>query len=190
MQTSVRNLKEMRPVAYQLIQGQKVEVACKYVLRKSVLSYSFPKGFDPAYPLVIDPTLIFSTYTGSFSDNWGFTATYDTTGNAYAGGIQWGDPVGLGYPTTAGAFDRTFNGGQSDVTIAKISPNGANLIYSTFLGGTNFDQPHSLIVGANDELIVMGRTASLNFPTQNGADNTPMEVMIYLSVAFLLMEAC
>ena len=172
LETSVRTIREMAPVAYQLIHGQRVEVACKFVLRKSVLKYAFPKGYDPAYPLVIDPTLIFSTYTGSFSDNWGFTATYDTTGNAYAGGIQWGANIGSGYPTTVGAFDRTFNGGQSDVTIAKLSPNGNNLIYSTFLGGTNYDQPHSLIVGANNELIVMGRTSSINFPTQNGADNT------------------
>ena len=39
--------------------------------------------------LVIDPVLVFSSYSGSTSDNWGFTATYDNLGHAYGGGAQF-----------------------------------------------------------------------------------------------------
>lgn len=172
LETDVRILTELPPVAYQLINGSKKEVPVQFKLKKKILSFDLPQGYDPNYPLVIDPTLIFSTYTGSFSDNWGFTATYDTAGNAYGGGIQFGSVVGAGYPTTTGAYDRTFNGGTSDVTIAKFNPTGTTLIYSTFLGGINDDQPHSLISDLDGQLVIMGRTNSNNFPTQNGADNT------------------
>lgn len=172
METHVRTLTELPPIAYQIKGGKKIEVAVSFKLKKRVLSFDFPNGYDAAYPLVIDPTLIFSTYTGSFSDNWGFTATYDTTGNAYGGGIQFGSSSGAGYPTTTGAYDRTFNGGDSDVTIAKMNPTGTALIYSTFLGGALADQPHSLVSDLDGQLIVMGRTNSANFPVQNGVDLT------------------
>ncbi|MEM6802352.1 MAG: PKD domain-containing protein, partial [Bacteroidota bacterium] len=135
-------------------------------------SFEFPTGYNSSLPLTIDPTLIFSTYTGSFSDNWGFTATYDSAGNAYGGGIQFGASAGSGYPTTTGAYDRTFNGGTSDVTIIKYNPTGTQALYSTFLGGRDDDQPHSLIADDDGQLVIMGRTNSANFPTQNGADNT------------------
>ena len=170
--TAVRELREQPPIAYQVIDGKKEIIPCEYKLEKNVLRYHFPDGYDPQYPLVIDPTLIFSSYTGSESDNWGFTATYDTAGHAYGGGIQYGPTTGSGYRTTVGAYDRTFNGGQTDVTIAKFSPNGNQILYSTFIGGNDEDQPHSMIVNSQNQLIVMGRTNSLNFPTPNGYDNT------------------
>lgn len=86
-QTSVTHIYETAPYAYQVIDGQKRQVACEFVLRKDEVSFSFPNGYDRNYPLVIDPTLIFSSYTGSTTDNWGYTATYDQDGNLYAGGI-------------------------------------------------------------------------------------------------------
>jgi len=181
IRTSVREVKEMPPVAYQIVAGRKQPVACEFVLKGDLLTYGFPDGYDPSYPLVIDP-LVFSTYTGSVSDNWGFTATYDEDGNAYAGGIQRDATVGTGYPVTIGAFQNIFMGGTSDVTISKFSPDGSTLIYSTYLGGppgTNTfvsyeDQPHSMVVSPEGELVVLGRTNSPNFPTTaNAYDPTP-----------------
>ncbi|MEZ4775048.1 MAG: PKD domain-containing protein [Bacteroidia bacterium] len=173
IETSLRSTTEFPPVAYQNINGKKRQVACEFRLKGTQLSYHFPNGYDPEYELVIDPTLIFSTYTGSHADNWGFTATYDDLGNAYAGGFVWSNAFNSGYPTTTGAFQTTFQGGDSDVTLSKFSPDGSNLMFSTYLGGNASEQPHSLVTDNLGDLYVYGRTNSLDFPTTQGAfDNT------------------
>src|SRR5690606_21696571 len=120
-------------------------------------------------PLIIDPTLIFSTYSGSFADNFGFTATYDSKGYLYSGG----NVFALGYPTTVGAFQVSYGGGNIDVAITKYDVTGTNLIYSTYLGGNGSEIPHSLVVNNYDELFVFGTTGSANFPVSaNAYDQT------------------
>ena len=127
---------------------------------------------------VIDPELIFSTYSGSTVDNFGFTASYDDEGNLYSGGIATSPTKFLNgvYPATPGAFDVTFNGGEPntfacDIAISKYSSNGQNLIYATYLGGGANDYPHSLIVDEDNQLIVFGTSSSSDYPTTaNSAD--------------------
>lgn len=174
IETSVRQLTEMPPVVYQTYETQRKQVSAKFVLDGNILTYALPEGYDKGRELVIDPTLIFSTHTGSLSDNWGFTATYDNSGNAYAGGIEFSGPNNGLYPLTNGAIQAVFRGGQSDVTISKFNATGTALIYSTYLGGGTpsaggTDQPHSLVVNNNDELYVFGRTNSNDFPTTPNA---------------------
>ena len=166
IKTSVSEIKESKPYAYQVINGQRVEVQCNYELFGNTVKYKMGK-YDPSATLVIDPTLIFSTFTGSQSDNWGYTATYDKHGNAYGGGIVFGP----NYPTTVGAFQRSFSGGVNtgenggfDINITKFNQNGSARVYSTFLGGSGNEQPHSLIVDNDDNLIVAGRTNSVTYP--------------------------
>jgi len=175
--TSVGENTELAPYAYQYVDNIKKEVLCKYKLNKeNQLSFDFPKGYNKNVPLVIDPVLVFSTLTGSAADNWGFTATYDTLGNFYSGGIAGA----IGYPTTAGAFQTTFGGGGvsggafgCDAVISKFNAAGNLLIYSTYIGGSDNDQPHSIVVDNNGNLAVAGRTYSTNFPTSLGCyDNT------------------
>ena len=69
--------------------------------------------------MVIDPTVVFSTYSGSTADNWGYTATYDSHGNLYGGGIAFD----IGYPVTLGAYQMDF-AGQIDVSISKFDATG------------------------------------------------------------------
>ena len=73
--TSVSSMREKKPVAYQIIDGKRVFVPCMYSLKNGRVQFSFPNGYDACYELVIDPLLIFSTYSGSTADNWGSTAT-------------------------------------------------------------------------------------------------------------------
>src|SRR5690606_34948821 len=68
--TAVNEIVEQRPVAYQLIGNKKININCQYVLKKNILSFQLG-NYDKNYPLIIDPALIFSTYSGSFQDNWG-----------------------------------------------------------------------------------------------------------------------
>lgn len=163
-------VRELAPVAFQ--QGK--EIPCAFRLKQNIVSFDLPNNYDPTQPLLIDPTMIFSTYTGSTQDNWGFTATYDAAGNAYAGGIIWNGVQGAGgYPTTPGAFQTNYQGGERDVVLTKFDATGNSLIYSTYLGGLQQDQPQSMVVNAADELIVFGVTSSPNFPaTANAYDNT------------------
>lgn len=157
-------VKELRPIAYQIIGGVKVVVDCKFEINNNVVSFKFPKGYLQTERLIIDPTWEFSTLTGSTADNWGFTATYDGNGNFYGGGIAFG----AGYPTTGGAYDVTF-GGNVDAVITKFNPTGTALVYSTYIGGSDADQPHSLVTDADSNLIILGVTASNDFPTTTGA---------------------
>ena len=165
LELSVGRVYEHAPVAYQMIKGNKKKVSCSYILDGSILRFDFPKGYDPSYDLIIDPELIFSTYTGSTADNWGFTATYDEDGNLYGGGIVFN----FGYPTTTGAYMETFNGGGRDIGITKYSSDGSAQIYSTYLGGAGNESPHSLMVDNGGYLVVLGSTDSDDFPTTSSA---------------------
>lgn len=173
--TSFDTIIEQSPYAYQMIDGKQQKVACKYQLENNLLSFNFPNNYNPSIPLIIDPVVIFSTYSGSTADNFGYCATYDSRGNAYAGGSAFGN----GYPITLGAYQVSWAGGSgagsligTDIAITKYSSNGRTRIYSTYLGGNSDEQPHSLIVNSNDELFILGTTSSPNFPHTNSAYDT------------------
>lgn len=173
IKTSVGNVIEMAPYSYQVINGEKKTVPAQYEVKDNEVRFVFPKGYNKQYDLIIDPVMVFASLSGSTADNWGFTATYDPQGNLYAGGIA----NGLGYPTTSGAYRAFFSGGSSalmpcDITISKFNSTGSSLIYSTYIGGTSDDYPHSLIVDNNNNLIIAGKTLSQDYPVTNGAFQT------------------
>ena len=155
---------EQTPYAYQMIQGEAVAVVCQFKLEDNVVSFEFPYGYDPTHALVIDPVLVFSTYTGSVADNWGFTACFDDTGNAYSGGIVFD----VGFPTTIGAFQEDFSG-AIDMGIISYDSVGSTLRYATYIGGLESDVPQSLLVGPDSSLYILGITGSNDFPTSAGA---------------------
>lgn len=180
LKTSFGEIKESIPYSYQFIEGEKKEVKCNFKLVDNKVQFEVGKGYNKEYDLYIDPVLVFCTFTGSTADNWGYTATYDSVGNFYAGGIVGypanGSFIG-NYPTTVGAFQTTFGGGgpsgmgnlfRYDASISKFNAVGNALLFSTYLGGLDNDQPHSLVVDNNDNLVVAGRTYSTNFPTTPG----------------------
>jgi gliding motility-associated-like protein len=178
IQTSVGTVQELEPNAYEVTAAGRTEVACKYTLLSGNKIGFKVDDYSPDATLVIDPTLFFCSFTGSTSDNWGYSATYDNNGCLYMGGIVLdetnfqGGTGGGGYPASPGAFQTTFQGGeqntdgyyQYDVGIMKLSTNGADRVYATYLGGSGNEQPHSMIVDNSGDLIVMGRTSSTNFP--------------------------
>lgn len=166
--TSLGRLVERIPLAYQDVDGERRSVACTYTLKDGVVGVK-PGKYDPTLPLVIDPTLSFSTFSGSVSNNFGYTATFDNAGFLYAGSTAFGNE----YPTTMGAYATTWAGGTTDIAITKYDTTGTFLIWSTYLGGSAAEMPHSLIVDGNDQLHVLGTTASANFPITVGAyDNS------------------
>ncbi|HET6243127.1 MAG: gliding motility-associated C-terminal domain-containing protein [Bacteroidetes bacterium] len=169
IKTSVNEFTEQKPYAYQVFNGILKEVPCKYVLNEKQISYFFPLGYDITKELIIDPVLLFSTHSGSYSNNFGYTATFDSKGFLYAASTAFGNL----YPVTPGAYDISFNSGNVDIAITKYDTSGTAIIYSTYLGGNGDELPHSLVVNSNQELFIYGTTGSANFPVTSGAyDNT------------------
>ncbi len=166
--TSVGDVKELYPYSFQVEKTGRTSIDCKYVVKDNVVKFKV-KNYSPAATIIIDPTLIFASFTGSSTDNWGYTATPGPDGSFFAGGISFG----TGYPTTTGAYDESYNGGSQedsngpyDIAIIKLSPDGVKRIYATYLGGaTGNEQPHSMIVDGQGNLVVAGRTTSTDYPT-------------------------
>ncbi len=158
--TSVGENKELYPYTYQVINNQRKELDASYVVDGDVVKFKV-KGYSPQSTLVIDPTEIFFSYTGSTADNWGFTATYGPDGSFFSGGIVFSS----GYPVSIGAYDEIYNDGEFDIAIMKLSPNGSNRIYATYIGGNGSEQPHSLYADPQGNLVIAGRTNSSDYPT-------------------------
>ena len=161
--TTVRSIRERRPYVFQLVDGEEREVASRWFFDGDTLRLALG-AYDKTLPLVVDPLLIFSTYTGSTADNWGTTAAYDSYKNAYTAGLVFA----IGYPTSLGAYQQTPGGGV-DIGIFKFDTLGQQRLYATYLGGSGSDMPHSLFVNHFDQLLIMGTTGSSNFPTTSGA---------------------
>lgn len=152
---------EKAPLAFYEGSSLKSKINCQYQLKNDELTFVFPEGFISTETLIIDPELIFSTFSGSVSDNFGYTACFDNAGNLYSGGIVFGSI----FPSTGGQG----YGGGSDMAILKYSPDGRNLLFGTFIGGTSGDTPHSMVVNSRNELLIMGTTGSSNYPTSLSA---------------------
>ncbi len=167
--TDVNHIIEDEPIVYQVVDGKRKIIAARYVLDGNKLSYEMMEDYDHSIPLIIDPTLIFSSYSGSFSNNFGYSATFDAQGFLYSGSSAFGNQ----YPTTLGAYSTSFAGGIVDIALSKFDTTGTFLLYSTYIGGNSDELPHSLIVNSLGELLVFGTTSSTNYPTTPGCyDNT------------------
>ncbi|WP_118972837.1 DUF7948 domain-containing protein [Taibaiella koreensis] len=174
IRTSVNEITEQAPYTYQMIDGRQQEVKSRYKVAGNKVSFEFPEGYDKSQPLVIDPVLVFATFSGGGSATpfasgyYAYSSTYDAQGNMYASSGAYH----LGWPTTAGAFQVTF-GGARDVTVNKYNATGSTLIYSTYYGGAGVDFPHAMRVNNANELVVIGSTNSADLPVTIGCyDNS------------------
>lgn len=166
---SLGSIVQSAPKAWVYKNGIETPLPVRFIQKEALFGFyleNYPRDFDSIY---LDPSLTFSTFTGSSADNWGFTATPDAAGNLYGAGIVFG----YGYPTTPGSYDITFNNGVGsmpfDCAITKFNPSGTNLLYSIYFGGSGNETPHSIVAGPTGELYVYGVTCSSNFPITNGA---------------------
>jgi hypothetical protein len=181
VKTSVDDVKELAPYCYTATSTGNTPLSCRFNLSGHTVTFKFAGPVPTGTPLVIDPTLIFCSFSGSTVDNWGYTATYDAAGNFYSGGIVFG----VGFKVTNGAFQTIWAGGNNgtgegqgqtdvngfDMGIMKFNSTGSAVMYATYIGGSRGnEQPHSLVADAAGNLIIAGRTTSSDYPTK--APNT------------------
>ena len=232
---------EQAPAAWQQSAGRRLPVAARYaVAADGSIGFALPNGYDCTRPLVIDPTLTYSTYLGGGGEDVGYDIAVDASGAAYVTGYTLsidfptkgafdpgcgtdgncdgfaftdafvakmnpslsgaaslvfstyvggsGNDYGLriavdgagasyvtglaraSFPTTANAFQQTYGGAPgADAFLIKLSADGSQLLYSTYLGGSDGDGAWGIALDAASNVYITGRTFSVNFPTTVGA---------------------
>jgi hypothetical protein len=123
-------------------------------------------GALDAYVARIDvdgSSLIYSTYLGGVANDEVLAMQVDQFGSLYF----VGDTASANFPTTPGAFQTTFGGGINDAFVARLSPDGATLLYSTYLGGSSSDLGKGIVVDEQGRARVIGHTQSSDFPLLN-----------------------
>ena len=196
VRTPAGDLDWEKPIAYQLKDGKRSEVAVAYVLGKDTLgrgddTLTFELGpYDHTHPLTIDPTLAYAAVIGP--TEFGQYVAADSSGSAYTLSYT----ISPEYQTTPGSYMPTGyftwqppttigNTNHPLLAITKFSPDGSTLVYSTYLGGSEFvcsnpdaEPPNGnfadgITVDASGNAIVTGRTDDTNFPvTPNAIQST------------------
>jgi hypothetical protein len=129
-----------------------------------------PGGGQEGFITKIDPDdgLVYSTFMGGRGNDAIYDLALDAGNNVYLTGRTYSPD----FPTTAGAFDRGYRGGE-DVFVTKLAADGESLVYSTFLGGGMADAAndagYGIGVGLDGQAFVTGYTYSPDFPTTPGA---------------------
>ena len=151
------------PRIYQVRDGQDIDVSGGYRLKKNELAFNVG-SYDKKLPLIIDPVLSYSTYVAGSSSDAAAGIALDSAGNAYITGYTFSTdfPTANAYQA---ACDNCGNG--PDVFVTKLNATGTALVYSTFLGGSAYDQGNSIAIDALGDAIVGGVTSSPDFPVKN-----------------------
>jgi hypothetical protein len=165
LRTAAGELRQHKPAVYQEVADARYVVPGSYALRGRYEAGFEIGPYDPSQPLIIDPVLSYSTYLGGVGGDLGYGIAVDAAGNAYV----TGSTESSNFPTTTGAHRTNFQGGVADAFVAKLNPTGTALLYSTFLGGSGYDEGYGIAVDAAGNAYVTGYTDSTNFPTTTGA---------------------
>jgi Putative Ig domain len=168
-----RELRITAPVAYQRIDGGKIPVEARWVVRDGSTAAIEVGRYDASRVLVVDPTLVYSTFLQSEVHEYMEAVDVDAKGQAYV----LGHTVSPDFPITDGAYDEENEdrGGGSyaeDVFVTKFTAQGSSLVYSTYLGGISRDWAEDLAVDSSERAHVLVRTWSNNYPTTSGAYET------------------
>ncbi|MBM4136326.1 MAG: hypothetical protein FJ241_05765, partial [Nitrospira sp.] len=181
VKTELGTVKFTKPIAYQEIDGKRVEVVVSYLIPQSEISntqfeYGFKVGnYDRTKELVIDPLLASTFLGGSNYESGVFVSPLSQISMAIDKGRNIylvGNTYSSDFPTTTGVHDTSFNSGYSDAIISKLNSNLTTLLASTFIGGSGWDDAESIAVDISGNVYVTGYTGSLDFPTTPGAYDT------------------
>ncbi|MGI8549325.1 MAG: SBBP repeat-containing protein, partial [Dehalococcoidia bacterium] len=166
-------LRQGKPTIYQEIHGERRTVDGGYRLQDGTVQFAL-ESYDTSLPLVIDPTLVYSTYLGGGSFDSGYGIAVDGNGSAYV----TGQTAALNFPTCPGSDLRCASTGTPlqatrkgprSAFVAKLSADGTHLLYSTYIGGSGTDSGYGIAVDSAGDAVITGNTTSSDFPTTQGA---------------------
>lgn len=161
IETSLGNIRHLKPLIYQKIKGERHTVKGSFRLTKNTFAFDI-KNYNKDYPLIIDPlTMTYSTFLGGSELDQGESIAVDSAGNAYVVGITGSTD----FPTK-NAFEETFSGDTS-AFVTKINQSGDGLIYSTFIGGNAAVRAWDVAVDTSGSAYITGVTNSDNFPVKD-----------------------
>ena len=127
--------------------------------------------------------LLSSTYLGGVGFDALFGMMVDDSGYVYVTGLT----DSRNFPTTAGAFQRQYGGGEDDVFVTKLSADCSALVFSTFIGGADYDEGYKLVLTPSGDICVTGMTLSTNFPIT--ADAYQRSIGRYEDGCFVILDA-
>lgn len=154
-------MKLLKPIAYQQINGKRRDINGQYVIEDDVVGFEL-SDYDRTRPLIIDPLMLdYSTFVKS--SYMTLDITLDDEGNCYMVGIAYSN-----FPVTDNAY-QAFHAGSGDGYIAKLNSDGSDLVYSTYLGASNYDYCAGIAVDPEGNAYVIGHTYSNDFPVTEGA---------------------
>ncbi len=152
-------LQEHTPFAYQAEKdGTQTPVDCRFHLSDSHTVTFDLAPYDRTRPLIIDPTISYSTYFGGSGATSITSIALDSATNLYMTG--WTESTD--FPIN-GALQAANRGGV-DAFVAKLSASGTALVYATYIGGRSDDRGAGIAVDSSNQVIVTGSTTSSDFP--------------------------
>ncbi len=166
IKTPLGEIVEKKPYCYQKIKDCITDVKAEYKIidrKKGQFTYSIA-GYNPDYPLIIDPEITYSTLLGGNYDDVPYGMTVDDDGYIYVTGRT----SSTDFPTNAGSYDYTLNAFKGTAFISKFDPTCSTLIFSTYLGGDVEELPFGIAVDRDKNVYITGFTESDNFPTTSG----------------------
>jgi len=168
MNTAQGTIRQKPPTTWHVLpDGGHRAVTCRYRILDERRYGFVVANREPALAMVIDPGLEASTYLGGSQYDYTTDVVVDATGATTLCGYT----ESSNFPTTAGSYDRTFNG-RMDAFVARFDSSCSKLLFSTFLGGSSADFAQALALTGTGEIVVTGFTQSSSFPTTSGAYST------------------
>ncbi|AXC10325.1 Cell surface protein [Acidisarcina polymorpha] len=153
-----------KPVVYQVKDGQRQLVEGNFrLMANNTVGFTLA-SYDRSRELVVDPVLAYSTFLGGSYDDFLTSIALDVQGNAVIVGMN----LLTNFPVTSGAYQKTVK----DMFVTKLNTAGATLIYSTYLGSTNSEDPRGVAVDASGNAYITGSTYSTDYPVTPGALKT------------------
>jgi pimeloyl-ACP methyl ester carboxylesterase len=167
-------IREAAPVAWQPHGSLDISVAVAYALHADgSVGFSLPDGYNANLPLVLDPTLTFSSYLGGALYDHGHAVTVDGEGNLYLKGVT----RSANFPTHNPLFPLLK--GDSDVFIAKLNADKSAYEFITYLGGSSSEDRlgvGGITLNAAGNIYLTGQTESNDFPILNAFQSEPVGI--------------
>ncbi|MGB6691144.1 MAG: SBBP repeat-containing protein [Terracidiphilus sp.] len=177
LNTGSGELRLLKPVTYQEFSGHRSTVSSNYrLVAKNTIEFRVG-SYNHGHPLVIDPVLVYSTYLGGSGNSkgngdQGNGIAVDSSGDAYIVGTTYS----TNFPLSSGAIQSLNYAAEasnnSTVFVSELNPAGTALVYSTYIGGSNYDFGYAIALDALRNVYIAGATYSVDFPATCGSFQT------------------